>query len=338
MKIAKITYPRVMPESYVITDQGVILDTVRCRPMAYSVDKDGYYRVDLICEDGKRRHFSVHRLVAWQFCEGYTAECNEVDHKNENKKFNFASNLEWVTSAENTRRAAQSGLRNIRGDFNGNSKYSEDYVRQICQRYVDGAMPVDLYNEVYPNQPLRTREQKSFYNFLYRLKQRIAWPDVIKDYDYSTETSRHDTSLKKFMPTMNSRYDENDVRKICEWLEEGYDVPTVTTMCVKQLEHFKDYTRDRMRDIVGSIYRKTLWTAISSEYDFTAAKYSKKAIEELAPIFKQLMDQEYDRKAIITIACKEFPQYDFRYISHRYTDYLKFRDIGSRPSVITLNE
>lgn len=62
--------------------------------------RHGYLAVFLY-KDGKRRHESIHRLVAEAFCarrEGDT----DVNHKNEIKTDNRASNLEWCTHKENT--------------------------------------------------------------------------------------------------------------------------------------------------------------------------------------------------------------------------------------------
>ena len=64
-------------------------------------DKDGYLRVRLYNNAGGRI-FSVHRLVAEHFIEnpqGY----KEVNHKNELKTDNRASNLEWCDNAYNIR-------------------------------------------------------------------------------------------------------------------------------------------------------------------------------------------------------------------------------------------
>lgn len=58
--------------------------------------KTGYQKVSL---SGK--HFFVHRLVAFAFCEGY-APGLVVNHKDENKTNNKADNLEWVTSEYNS--------------------------------------------------------------------------------------------------------------------------------------------------------------------------------------------------------------------------------------------
>jgi len=59
----------------------------------------GYLQVELH-KDGVRKMFTVHRLVAMAFVDGY-AEDRDVNHIDENKHNNRASNLEWVSTSQN---------------------------------------------------------------------------------------------------------------------------------------------------------------------------------------------------------------------------------------------
>lgn len=88
---------------------------------------DGYLQV--AC---KKRSIGVHRLVAMCFVAGRTDERNEVNHKNFDRKKNVASNLEWMTHAENIQYSAEHGLpKDICGEKNpnwGNTKLSTFYA------------------------------------------------------------------------------------------------------------------------------------------------------------------------------------------------------------------
>lgn len=66
-----------------------------------SSDKDGYIRVHLTAKNGKRKHESIHRLVAIAFIPNATG-LPVVNHKDENKQNNNVDNLEWCSARYNT--------------------------------------------------------------------------------------------------------------------------------------------------------------------------------------------------------------------------------------------
>lgn len=71
------------------------------------IDKDGY-RVILLSRNQKKKSVSVHRLVAEAFIPNLNNK-PEVNHKDRDKQNNVVSNLEWVTSFENTQHCIRSG-------------------------------------------------------------------------------------------------------------------------------------------------------------------------------------------------------------------------------------
>ena len=88
---------------------------------------DGYLQIYL-----PGGSIKVHRLVAMCFGPGQTSERNEVNHKDFDRMNNCATNLEWMTHAENVRYSAQAGRKgNITGERNpnwGNRKLSQKYA------------------------------------------------------------------------------------------------------------------------------------------------------------------------------------------------------------------
>ena len=60
---------------------------------------DGYLHVDL-CKDGHKKQTYVHRLVAEAFIQN-TNNLGTVNHKDEVKTNNVASNLEWMSKEDN---------------------------------------------------------------------------------------------------------------------------------------------------------------------------------------------------------------------------------------------
>lgn len=63
------------------------------------MNNKGYLCVDLY-KDHKRKHYLVHRLIALTFIDNPKG-FKEVNHKDEDKTNNAASNLEWCTRAYN---------------------------------------------------------------------------------------------------------------------------------------------------------------------------------------------------------------------------------------------
>lgn len=70
------------------------------RPLRPEITYDGYKRVVLSLY-GKKRKFSVHRLVAFAFIPN-PDNLPEVNHKDENTANNVANNLEWCTAKYNS--------------------------------------------------------------------------------------------------------------------------------------------------------------------------------------------------------------------------------------------
>lgn len=76
----------------------------------YSFDQRGYPQIVLSLK-GKRIGRRIHILVAEHFI-GNHLKLREVNHKNGNKLYPHKSNLEYVSSKDNTKHAFKTGLRN----------------------------------------------------------------------------------------------------------------------------------------------------------------------------------------------------------------------------------
>jgi len=96
------------------------------REMTQQTNNSGYYRVKLNGE-----YVFTAKVVAETFiCP--RPDKHQVNHKNGDKKDNSSCNLEWVTQQENIRHAHINGLMNpAKGERHGNSKLTEDAVREI---------------------------------------------------------------------------------------------------------------------------------------------------------------------------------------------------------------
>lgn len=77
------------------------------------VDKKGYHWIRLVDGDRKMGE-SIHRLVAFAFCEGYF-EGAVVNHKDGNTHNNHYTNLEWCTQKHNVNESYKtSGINQVR--------------------------------------------------------------------------------------------------------------------------------------------------------------------------------------------------------------------------------
>lgn len=80
------------------------------------VNPEGYHVVSLQTTIGTFQRMYLHRLVAVVFLSGSNVTgTSSVNHRDENKNNNAASNLEWMPLSENIRLAHQSGA--IRQQF-----------------------------------------------------------------------------------------------------------------------------------------------------------------------------------------------------------------------------
>lgn len=70
---------------------------------------DGYKSI-AIYKNKQKKHKRVHRLVATAFVPNPDSK-SQINHIDGNKSNNRADNLEWMTNAENTKHAIDSGLR-----------------------------------------------------------------------------------------------------------------------------------------------------------------------------------------------------------------------------------
>lgn len=122
----------------------------------------GYMYV-VLCKNNKKTNFCVHRLVAMAFIPNPEGK-REVNHKDMNKKNNRVDNLEWVTSAENKKHAADHGISN-RGERAGQAKLTT--VDVLAIRAMAGKMSstkIAAMFAVGPTQVLRIINRKRWYH------------------------------------------------------------------------------------------------------------------------------------------------------------------------------
>ena len=89
---------------YTVSDLGDVRNERTGNELKQFDNGRGYLKVSIKGDDGKYHNVSVHRLVALAFVHNDAPDLKtQVNHINEDKHDNDASNLEWVTPSENIR-------------------------------------------------------------------------------------------------------------------------------------------------------------------------------------------------------------------------------------------
>ena len=125
-------------ELYQASNQGRVLSVRTMWPMRPNVHQ-GYRRVQFY-RNGKPSGHKVARLVAKAFVPNPDGKPN-VNHKNGQKADDRASNLEWVTKAENIQHAFDTGLQQpVRtyGERHGRTKLTTAQVIEMRKRRLAG--------------------------------------------------------------------------------------------------------------------------------------------------------------------------------------------------------
>lgn len=128
---------------YLISDLGCVYSIKRNIFLKLQTNRYGYLYVDL-CKNGKRKHFTIHRLLANAFIFNPDNK-PEVNHKDGNKLNNCIENLEWCTPLENTLHAHKNGfIKILYGENTSNHKLNENQVMQIHGMYMGGLSTIKL--------------------------------------------------------------------------------------------------------------------------------------------------------------------------------------------------
>lgn len=85
--------------NYEVSSFGNVRNVTTGRILKLGKNTHGYYDV-ILSNAGKRKHYTVHRLVANAFIENMNGK-NCVDHINNNKTDNKVTNLRFATNQEN---------------------------------------------------------------------------------------------------------------------------------------------------------------------------------------------------------------------------------------------
>ena len=113
-------------DNYKISNYGNVINDNTKRILKPTISQSGYYYVRLSI-NGNITGFSIHRLVAFYFCENKN-NYDMVDHIDRDITNNCYDNLRWVTKSQNSR--------NIDKKKNTSSKYVGVHLNTKRQKWV----------------------------------------------------------------------------------------------------------------------------------------------------------------------------------------------------------
>lgn len=119
--------------NYLVGDDGSVYSLYTHKFLKQHKCTKGYLFA-ILHNGGSERRIRTHRLVASAFLNKPDGGKYEVNHKNLDKTDNRASNLEWVSHAENVRHASRAGAMGTWGSKNHRSVINESIAIEMKAR------------------------------------------------------------------------------------------------------------------------------------------------------------------------------------------------------------
>lgn len=177
-----LVYKNVKP-MYKISNYGRIRNINTGKLLSVCFSEKGYAMVELMNTLGKSHTFKLHRIVGMMFLplpdfnDGNYWTVNHIDGRV--KEDCSIYNLEWLTFTDNIRESFRTGLNKpMRGETNGNNKYSEKTIRKVCRLLELGYKCPAIIKVINNTQGI----QLSKY-IVHDLKRHKTWRHISKEYN-----------------------------------------------------------------------------------------------------------------------------------------------------------
>jgi len=95
---------------YQVSNFGRVKSLISNKIRKNTIDKSHGYEITGLRKNMNSKTFLIHRLVAKHFVKKEKSYFKVVNHKDGNKRNNFASNLEWTSHSLNSSHAFENGL------------------------------------------------------------------------------------------------------------------------------------------------------------------------------------------------------------------------------------
>lgn len=158
---------------YMVSNKGRIFSLKTNSFMEGTHNTSGYVRIKLRDSEGKQHIKPKHRIVAESFCKNDENK-PYVNHIDGNKDNNHPSNLEWVTSKENTQHAIETGLIYTIGEKSHFASIDEEKAHKICQLIEQGELSL---KEI-------SKRLNVGYDCVKKIKNGKSWKHVSNQYNF----------------------------------------------------------------------------------------------------------------------------------------------------------
>ena len=245
--ILKIEWRKVyldgMETNYEISSDGLLRNIKTNHIRKWQKSDDGYCK----CTIEFNNHFykvSAHRLVALAFIPNPDNK-PEVNHKDGDKSNNDISNLEWVTSSENTKHAIELGLKwyfGARGEDNPRNIYTENQINRACKM---------MENPI--NRPILIEKITGVSRItLYKIRKGESWNHIACNYEFPY------VNFIIGEGNCKNKYTEEQIHEVCRLLEASN----------KNNPKLISNITGVSTDTILNIRRGIVWRQISSYYEF----------------------------------------------------------------------
>lgn len=247
-----ITYPDIRPFTYVVSNYGNVISLINCK-LIKPFDNNGYLRICLSGQElGSQVKVRVHRLVAWEFCEGYNPEegCDIVNHKDSNRRNNYVDNLEWCTTSYNNKHTGMN-----EDYYSSQRNIDKDDVIKICELFVEGYTPKEVFTQFTGFES--TCKNESLYTTLKNIYNRKTYKNVSNKYSWEI------IDFKQKLKSEQYKFDDNTINRICSLFSEGKSVKDVFNIITGKHVSKEDKSS---YIIISNIYKRKSHKRISDNY------------------------------------------------------------------------
>lgn len=223
--------------NYLISNKGECLNTKTGKFLKGQISNSGYLNYNLTFENGERKRFYAHRLVAFAYLENDDKDKTQVNHIDGNKLNNSVENLEWCTPKENTNHAIDTGL--WKPKINPIYCFNEDMeLVEIYESIMDAARKTGFQPTMINQEVLKNDNKSLTYGFYWSYENRI----------YSVKNVEKNLS---FSP-----------KAVCQYTKEGDFVKEFTSMKEaaksvgsKSHSHIGECCRGKIKTYKGFVWK-----------------------------------------------------------------------------------